>query len=226
MWPPIHVVWDHPVGNVEQPKSEGTLLAEILAGDHASFEELTRRYHRCLWRVARSRLGRDDWADDVVQETFICVLRWLRTYDSRFSFRTWLWTILLNQCHRHLKKCSRGFLVGTWHEGDPNSHLQQDIARQLQLDETPSMKLLAKERTELLDALLVRLPESQADALRLRFFAGLKFSEIADTMSCSLSTAKNRVKWGLMKLAEFIGPSGEYASWGLALGDIQHEERS
>jgi RNA polymerase sigma-70 factor (ECF subfamily) len=209
----------------DQPQSDGTLLAAIQAGDRESFDELMRRYQRPLWRVARSRLGRDEWAEDVVQETFLCVYRWLHTYDSRYSFRTWLWTILLNQCHRHLRKTSRGYFVGSWHDSDGGNPLQQDIARQLQWDETPSEKLDAKERTELLDALLARLPESQADALRLRFFGGLKFGEIADAMSCSLSTAKNRVKWGLLKLAKFIEPAGEFASWGPALGVVQHEDR-
>ena len=71
-----------------------------------------------------------------------------------------------------------------------------------------------------------RLSEPQADALRLRFFAGLTFPEIAAAMDCSLSTAKNRVKWGLMKLADYVGPAGEYASWALALGDLGHEERN
>jgi RNA polymerase sigma-70 factor (ECF subfamily) len=202
------------------------LLAAVLAGDQASFDELMLRYQRSLWRVARSRMGRDDWADDVVQETFVCVLRWLHTYDSRFSFRTWLWTILLNQCRRHLKKSCRGLFWGSWpDEGETSLHLRRDIARQLQSDETPAQELVAKERSELLDVLLVRLPEAQADALRLRFWGGLKFSEIAEAMGCSLSTAKNRVKWGLLKLAELIGPLGEYASWGSALGDDRHEER-
>lgn len=213
------------MGAAKESQSEGTLLAAILAGDRASFDELMRRYHPSLWRVARSRLGRDDWADDVVQETFFCVLRWLRTYDSRYSFRTWLWTILFNQCHRHLKKCSRGYLVGNWQEGTTKDSLPENIARQLRMDESPSNKLVAKERAELLDALLCRLPEVQADALRLRFFGGLKFTEIAETMACSLSTAKNRVKWGLMKLAEYLGPSGEYSSWGLALGEVSNEDR-
>jgi RNA polymerase sigma-70 factor (ECF subfamily) len=44
----------------------------------------------------------------------------------------------------------------------------------------------------------------QADALRLRFFGGLKFQEIADAMQCSLNTAKNRVRWGLMRMAELM----------------------
>lgn len=203
---------------------EGTLLAAIQAGDEDSFAELVRRYERPLWRVARSRLGRDDWADDVVQETFLCVARWLSTYNSCYSFRTWLWTILLNQCHRHLKKRSRWFF-GTWSQRAEAGPSLEDVARQLQCGETPPERLVAKERAELLDALLRRLPEGQADALRLRFFAGLKFPEIADAMSCSLSTAKNRVKWGLMRLAELVGPAGECASWGFALGEIGHEER-
>jgi sigma-70-like protein len=48
------------------------------------------------------------------------------------------------------------------------------------------------------------LPTAQADALRLRFFGGLKFEEIADAMQCSLGTAKNRVRWGLMRLADHV----------------------
>jgi RNA polymerase sigma factor (sigma-70 family) len=131
---------------------------------------------------------------------------------------------LLNQCHRQLKKSSRGFFIGLWHDGDAGEPALQEIARQLQWNDTPQQQLFAKERAELLDLLLNRLPESQADALRLRFFGGLTFGEIAEAMSCSLSTAKNRVKWGLMKLAEFIGPAGEFASWSLALGDVGHEK--
>jgi RNA polymerase sigma-70 factor (ECF subfamily) len=95
----------------------------------------------------------------------------------------------------------------------------------MQAELTPSQQLAAKERSQLLDALLLRLPEVQADALRLRFFGDLKFPEIADAMGCSLSTAKNRVKWGLMKLAELIGPAGEYASWRSALGEVFHDHR-
>ena len=45
-----------------------------------------------------------------------------------------------------------------------------------------SASAVALERSELLDALLAKLPEAQADALRLRFFGGLKFHEIAEAM--------------------------------------------
>lgn len=194
-----------------ETSSDGMLVTAILAGEQEPFAELVRRYERALLRVARSRVGRDDWAEDVVQETFLCVVKWLHTYDSRYSFRTWLWTILLNQCHRHLKKYSRGVLIGSWQEAEQSQDLQHEIVRQFQTNQTPPEHLLAKERTQVLDGLLLRLPEAQADALRLRFFGTLTFPEIATAMGCSLSTAKNRVKWGLLKLSGFLHPAGEFA---------------
>src|SRR5687768_12655499 len=74
--------------------TDGMLISAVLAGEREQFAVLVRRYQRALVRAANSRLGRDDWADDVVQETFLCALKWLHTYDSQYSFRTWLWTIL------------------------------------------------------------------------------------------------------------------------------------
>ena len=77
-------------------------------------EERRRRYDRLvavfyqdMYRYA-AWLSRDKAiAEDVVQETFLCAFRWLASYNSQYSFRTWLWTILLNQCRRHYKRGAR-----------------------------------------------------------------------------------------------------------------------
>ena len=68
--------------------------------------------------------------------------------------------------------------------------------------------LLASESRGNLHALLARLPPVQADALRLRFFGGLKFQEIAAALECSLTTAKMRVKLGLLQLSEWLKEDG------------------
>ncbi|HRX80488.1 MAG: RNA polymerase sigma factor [Planctomycetaceae bacterium] len=186
--------------------SDGTLITSTLAGDRDQFAQLVSRYQGPLFRVARSRMGRHDWAEDVVQETFLCAFKSLHTYNSQYSFRTWLWTILLNQCRRQMKKFSRGLFIGAWTQSNSDDDLRATLAEQLKSDEAPSARMATQERSELLDALLAKLPETQADALRLRFFGGLKFQEIAEAMGCSLSSAKNRVRWGLTKLAEYLGP--------------------
>ena len=56
--------------------------------------------------------------------------------------------------------------------------------------------------------MLSQLNPDQAAALRLRFFSGLKFHEIAVAMHCSLATAKNRVRWGLERLAAALAEAG------------------
>ena len=189
--------------------SDGTLIASVLAGETDQFARIVARYERPLLRVAHSRMGRPDWAEDVVQETFLCAFKSLHTYNSRFSFRTWLWTILLNQCRRQLKKFSRGLFIGAWGQPADDNDLRATLADQLKSDESPSARMATKERSELIDTLLAKLPEAQGDALRLRFFGGLKFQEIAEAMGCSLSTAKSRVRWGLTKMAEYLGPEDD-----------------
>src|SRR5690606_6236958 len=74
-------------------------------------------------------------------------------------------------------------------------------------DTSPPDLLLAKEQTEVLAEVLAALPPEQADAVRLRFFGELKFQEIADVQGCSLTTAKNRVRFGLLRMAGHLSPT-------------------
>lgn len=84
------------VPNPSEHATDGELVAAALEGCDHSFPTLFRRYQSALLKVARSRLGDAQRAEDVVQEAFLNAHRWLSSYDSRYSFRTWLWTILLN----------------------------------------------------------------------------------------------------------------------------------
>jgi RNA polymerase sigma-70 factor (ECF subfamily) len=183
--------------------SDTALVSAILAGNRAAFVQLVQRYERPLQAAARSRLGRADWAEDVVQETFLCLLKWFGSYDSRFSFRTWLWTVLLNQCTRHAQKQSRQ-AAGSLDWSVMGSDSVAPAGFLASGEASPIEALLASESRGNLHTLLTRLPQPQADALRLRFFGGLKFQEIAAAMDCSLTTAKTRVKQGLLQMSEWL----------------------
>jgi len=183
------------VPTFDQQTPDGLLIAAALAGEPEAFAHLVRRYQGPLLKAAISRLGRRTWAEEAVQETFLCAHRWLTTYDSRFSFRTWLWTILLNQCSRVAKREAKHAALTPTLSQREREHDRQP---------SPLDLLLAREASEQLYELLARLPEVQADALRLRFFGGLTFPEIAATMKCSEPGAKNRVKTGLMTLSKWL----------------------
>lgn len=179
--------------------SDAALILAVLDGQRDRFAQLVERYQGPLLKLARSRLGRHDWAEDVVQETFLWAYKSLASYDSRYNFRTWLWTILLNQCNRHWQRRQRQPVAAGTEPSGPGALLLSDEA-------SPPESLLAKERAEQLADVLAELPEEQADALRLRFFGELKFQEIADVQGCSLTTAKNRVRFGLLQVAQRLQP--------------------
>ena len=182
------------------PADDATIMQAVQNGDFEKFDLLVERYRLPLIRVAASKLGRWASAEDVVQETFLAVFAARRTYDPQFAFRTWLWTILLNLCRRQLKKQHRQPRQVAHSQLPADSSFR---SRNEPLDlETGLSRLLQMERREQLNLLLNELPEPQGDALRLRFFGGLKFSEIAETMHSSVSGAKRRVQNGLLALAE------------------------
>jgi RNA polymerase sigma-70 factor (ECF subfamily) len=189
---------------------DASLVSAILAGNREAFVQLVARYQTPLRAAARSRLGREDWADDAVQETFLCLVKWLKTYDPRFSFRTWLWTVLLNQCSRLAQRQARQN-AGPLELPGCESELASPAGFLASGEASPVDALLAREFRGNLHALLARLPQTQADALQLRFFGGLKFQEIAAAMDCSLTTAKTRVKQGLLQLSLWL--KDERANW-------------
>lgn len=183
--------------------SDGTIIHEVLQGNSQRFEDLVRRYEGPLLRVAISRLHERSAAEDAVQETMLSAFKSLATYDSRFSFRTWLWTILINQCRNLRRKTMTpdGRQLRTVNE------LDNFAERHIDEQADPVQFAIHNERTRQLESMLQTLPEYQADALRLRFFGGLKFQEIADVMEYSLSTAKSHVRQGLTSLTSIITES-------------------
>ena len=171
------------------------LMRRTQSGEFAAFEVLVRRYRGPLVRVAASKLNDRLAAEDVVQESLLAAFAARHTFNPQFAFRTWMWTILLRLCQKYHQREQRPVRAGG--SIDPlavQSHAGQDIGGLEQL--------LQSERQALLHQALAALPEAEADALRLRFFAGLKFEEIAAAMASSVSGAKQRVKHGLERLAD------------------------
>lgn len=177
---------------------DATIMKRVCAGEYLLFDELVLRYRDRLLRFAWSKYGRLQAVEDLVQEAFLSAFAARESYNPAFAFSTWLWTIFLNQCRRHYKRELR----------QPREMARSSFAAaeaavipEPSSSETPLHIALKTEQFELLALYLSELSEVQADALRLRFFGGLKFTEIALTMDCSLSAAKIRVKNGLLQLA-------------------------
>jgi len=180
---------------------DALIMRRVQAGDLERFAVLIRRYQRPLFRAALERLGERTWAEDVVQEAFLAAFAGRTTYDPSFSFRTWLWTILINLCKKQWKRRASRPAQQSWSELIAR---EGDAAPEPHSDATGLSCLLKTEQIERVRGLLAELPEEQADALRLRFFGELTFPEIAAALGCSLNTAKSRVRYGLEKIGRAL----------------------
>lgn len=181
----------------DMPLSDDQIMNQVLNGQPGLFEELVRRHRPSLLRTAQHTLRNHALAEEAVQETFLAAYAKRGTFDAQYPFRGWLWTILLNTCRtvgrREQRRTDR-----------PGRDAFDDKLLAPQSDEDAFANVLDAERDALLSQHLDSLPDVQADAVRLRFFGGLTFEEIATAMDCSLNGAKQRVKKGLERLAASI----------------------
>lgn len=82
---------------VVRPDPDNELVARLRAGDEQAFVALVRRHHDAMIKVASSLVPSTAVAEDVVQETWLAVLRGIGDFQGRSSLRTWLFAILVNR---------------------------------------------------------------------------------------------------------------------------------
>ncbi len=127
------------------------LLEGVQRGDDAAWRELITRYQGRLLSFCRRMLAEKSEAEDLVQETFVGLLRSLATYDKNRSLETYLFAIVRNKLHDHLRRRRGG-------QRESLESLDTDEAPQQWLDpDTPSGRLSGQERLSSQRAALVQV---------------------------------------------------------------------
>jgi RNA polymerase sigma-70 factor (ECF subfamily) len=174
------------------------LLERARAGDQDAFATLVRRHSPSLQRVARMYVPTDAIAEDVVQETWLGVLRGLERFEGRSSFRTWLFRILVNRAktrgvreHRSVPFASLGG-GGDSEEGDgpsvdPERFLPEGAwaspPRRWQDD--PESALRSKEARRLVEEAIDQLPPRQKTVITMRDLEGLSSEDVRNVLDIS-----------------------------------------
>src|SRR4051794_25712581 len=77
--------------------ADAELVRRLQAGDEGAFEQVVTRYHSRLLRAARSYVSSEAIAEEVVQDTWVAVIRGIERFEGRSSLQTWLFHILMNR---------------------------------------------------------------------------------------------------------------------------------
>lgn len=78
-------------------ESDADLLLRLRSGEERAFVTLVERYHEPMLRLAVSFVPSRAVAEEVVQDTWLAVLRGLDGFEGRSSLRTWVFRILVNR---------------------------------------------------------------------------------------------------------------------------------
>ena len=86
---------------MQEPVVTASLADQLRNGDSEAFSRLLDLYGSSMLRVARGYVSSREQAEDVVQETWIAVLKGIDRFEGRASLRTWIFTILINVAKKH-----------------------------------------------------------------------------------------------------------------------------
>ena len=181
--------WPHPlapgVNSGVQPASAGAALVEALAGGSREALATAYRLHaKPVFGLAYALTASREAADEVLQETFLLLLREPRKYDpAKGSLGAFLMGVA--------RQLSRKARVGRTALSVDESEFGADAEDPAALDALDN--LIARQDWQHLHEALATLPDAYREALVLHHFEELSYEQIADEMKCAIGTVRSRL---------------------------------
>ena len=197
-------------------EDDRVLIERMRAGDGRAFETLVTAYDGSLRRVARSFVRTPAAADEVVQETWLGVVRGLDGFEGRSSLRTWIFKILSNVARTRATQDARSVPFSSL-EADEGPAMEPSAfaadgswaSAPERLDADPEGALLGAELRERLLRAVDELPPAQRAVITMRDIAGVPAQEVCDLLDIGdgnqrvlLHRARTQVRVALASLVE------------------------
>ena len=143
--------------------------------------------------------GQHDLSKDIVQETFIRVLKNRSNFKVEYKFSTWIYTIAGNLAKSQLarQKQQNNVSLSSYQEGEPDMDI---VDKGLSPDAIVDMEI----KETLIQQALLKVPELYREAVILRDIQELSYDEIAEMLQTSTGTVKSRINRGRGMLQELL----------------------
>ena len=205
---------------MEPETTDEQLMLAFQRGDARAFEVLVRRHRQAVFVFILRFTGQRARAEDVLQETWLKVVRSAGEYQPKARFTTWLYTIARNLCVDSARKESYrqadsldAPVTGADGEGRALGERLPDGGLQ------PERGAFNLHVRPLLEKALGSLPEEQREVFVLREFSGIPFKDIAQVTGVPENTVKSRMRYALESLRRRLAELG-------VDGDLADEERT
>lgn len=182
---------------------ETVLITALRAGDEAVFAELVDLHTPSMLRVARGYVPNLEIAEEVVQDTWIALLKGIDGFEGRSSLRTWLFTVMINIAKkrgvRERRDADTAVLAFTGGTVDPARFREagdewpghwREHDEPSPFPETPEGSALGGELMNVARRALDDLPERQRVVVTLRDMLGFDSAEVCEFLAISVANQR------------------------------------
>jgi RNA polymerase sigma-70 factor (ECF subfamily) len=196
--------------NLESP----AFLQRLLKQDQGAFHLLVKHFHPRLLGFATSMTG-ETLAEEIVQDAWVAIWRGLPGFEGRSALKTWLYTIVRNECTTRFRKDSRMQLVSIDDEHCEDG-IDEWFATQFIADghwqagipewgmDTPELLLEEEHLRECLEKNIARLQALQRSVFRMRDMDQLPLEEICNILDMTNSNVRVLLHRARLKLQQVI----------------------
>lgn len=189
------------------------------SGNAQAFDTLVRRHRGPVFNFILRYVGIRARAEDLLQETWLKVVRGASEYEPRAKFTTWVYTIARNLCVDSARKESyrqTDSLDAPIGAIDDGRTLGEELA---DAGATPDRAAHNVRVRPLIEKALMSLPHEQREVFVLREYNGIAFKDIATVTGVPENTVKSRMRYALESLRKKLGELG-------VEGDMAEEDRT
>lgn len=178
---------------------DALLVKNYIAGDENALATLVTRHQAKIYGFIYSKMADRDIADDVFQDTFIKVIKTLKSnsYNEEGKFLPWVMRIAHNLIVDHYRKNKKMPMLRETEEFSIFNIISDDS---LTIEGQIITELIEKD----LQKIILELPDDQKEVLMMRIYQDLSFKEISEATGVSINTALGRMRYAILNLRKII----------------------
>jgi RNA polymerase sigma-70 factor (ECF subfamily) len=178
---------------------DAILVKNYIAGNENCLEQLINRHQSKIYGFIYTKLNDRDVADDVFQDTFIKVIKTLKSnsYNEEGKFLPWVMRIAHNLIIDHYRKEKKMPKIRETDDFSIFSVLQDS-------SNNAEINIITEIIEKDLKKIIQELPEDQKEVLIMRLYQDLSFNEIAELTGVSINTALGRMRYAIINLRKIV----------------------
>ena len=181
------------------PTPDALLVKSYIAGDENALSVLINRHQSKLYGFIYSKVGDRDLTDDIFQDTFIKIIKTLKSnsYNEEGKFLPWVMRIAHNLIIDHFRRNKK---MPMFRETEEFSIFSIMSDQSLTIEN----QLITEQVEQDLKRIIQELPADQREVVMMRMYQDLSFKEIAELTGVSINTALGRMRYALLNMRKVI----------------------